>query len=520
MKLILLSTQIILLSEKVIDMTISTSSQLQIESIRSKAGDKNIVFVSGTFNIVHPGHLRLLRFAAELGSFLVVGVLSDRLALTAQLKESTRIDGVAAISWVNHAFCLDDSPTDLISELQPEIVVKGNEHEHTNNAEQAVIQSYGGQLLFGSGGTIFSSLELLNSETEFVNHSSIIKPKEYIDRHRIDVSSLDVILDKMQTLQVCVIGDTIVDEYIQSDPLGMSQEDPTIVVTPIMVNKFLGGAGIVAAHARALGAAKVSFITVTGDDETGVYAANKLKSYGVEVNLIVDDSRPTTLKQRYRVGNKTLLRVSHLRQHKINKALQRQMRDQVFAALVDVDLLIFSDFNYGALPQDLVDEISSECTRRGIMMVADSQSSSQVGDVSRFKNAALLTPTEREARLALGNYEDGLVVLAESLRKKTNALNIAITLGSEGLLIHANSLDEAEWLTDRLPTLNTAPKDTAGAGDCLLVSSAMALALGRPVWESLYLGSVAAACQVRRIGNIPLTAAELLIETQKKNGIL
>ena len=501
-------------------MTISTSSQLEIESIRSKAAGKNIVFVSGTFNIVHPGHLRLLRFAAECGSFLVVGVLSDRLALTAQLQESSRIDGVAAISWVNHAFCLDDTPTNLISELQPEIVVKGNEHEHINNPEQAAVQSYGGQLLFGSGGTIFSSLELLNSETEFVNHSSIIKPKEYIERHRIDVSGLDAILDKMRTLKICVIGDTIVDEYIQCDPLGMSQEDPTIVVTPIMVNKFLGGAGIVAAHARALGAAKVSFITVTGDDETGAYVANKLKGYGVEANLVIDDSRPTTLKKRYRVGNKTLLRVSHLRQHKINKALQSQMREHVFSALVGADLLIFSDFNYGALPQDLVDEISSECIRRGIMMVADSQSSSQVGDVSRFKNTALLTPTEREARLALGNYEDGLVVLAESLRKKTNALNIAITLGDEGLLIHANSSDEAQWLTDRLPTLNTAPKDTAGAGDCLLVSTAMALALGRPVWESLYLGSVAAACQVGRIGNIPLTAKELLIETQKKNVIL
>ena len=122
--------------------------------------------------------------------------------------------------------------------------------------------------------------------------------------------------------------------------------------------------------------------------------------------------------------------------------------------------------------------------------------------------------------MALGNYEDGLVVLAEALRKKTNALNVVITLGAEGVLIHASNLDKTQWLTDRLPTLNVAPKDAAGAGDCLLVCSAMALSLGRPVWESLYLGSVAAACQVGRIGNIPLTAAELLIETQKNNGTL
>ena len=98
---------------------------------------------------------------------------------------------------------------------------------------------------------------------------------------------------------------------------------------------------------------------------------------------------------------------------------------------------------------------------------------------------------------------------------KTKAQNIVITLGAEGLLIHAAHPKKTEWITDRLPTLNTSPKDTAGAGDCLLVCSAMALALKWTVWESLYLGSVAAACQVGRIGNIPLTA-ELLIETQKK----
>jgi rfaE bifunctional protein kinase chain/domain len=322
----------------------------------------------------------------------------------------------------------------------------------------------------------------------------------------------------MQGLKICVVGDTIVDEYIQCDPLGMSQEDPTIVVTPIMSNRFLGGAAIVAAHARGLGAGSVSLITVTGEDETKAYLADKLQAYGVDAKLVIDESRPTSLKQRYRAGNKTLLRVSHLRQHKISKTLQQQMRDNVFASLDDADLIIFSDFNYGALPQDLVDEISQECVKRGIMMVADSQSSSQVGDVSRFKNTTLLTPTEREARLALGNYEDGLVVLAEALRKKANALNIVITLGAEGLLIHAGNFDKSQSVTDRLPALNIAPKDTAGAGDCLLVCTAMALVLGRPIMESLYLGSVAAACQVGRIGNIPLTASELLIEAHKSNG--
>ncbi len=51
-----------------------------------------------------------------------------------------------------------------------------------------------------------------------------------------------------------MIGDLIIDEYVTCDAVGMSQEDPTIVVTPMMTRTFVGGAGAVAAHARGLGA--------------------------------------------------------------------------------------------------------------------------------------------------------------------------------------------------------------------------------------------------------------------------
>jgi rfaE bifunctional protein kinase chain/domain len=493
-----------------------SESTAVIQAIRAKANPRQrVVFVSGNFNIVHPGHLRLLRFASECGDFLVVGVLSDSISSNAQLSENTRLEGVAAISWVNHAFILRESPELLIKELRPAVVVKGKEHEDANNPELAAVQSYGGKLVFGSGDTTFSSLELIRNETELINHSSIIRPREFLERHGFTMPDLASAMKEMQSLRVCVIGDTIVDEYVQCDPLGMSQEDPTIVVTPILTERFIGGAAIVAAHARSLGAQAVDFVSVTGDDDIAQYAADKVEAAGVTTKLIKDHDRPTTLKQRYRAGSKTLLRVSRLRQHRIGRALQLRALDRVRESLEHADLVIFSDFNYGVLPQELVDEITQECRRRGIKIFADSQSSSQVGNVSRFKHAALLTPTEREARIALGNHDDGLVVIAEGLREQAQADNIVITLGAEGILIHPRVTQKGQWITDRLPALNTAPKDPAGAGDCFLVCTSMALALGRPIWQSAYLGSLAAACQVGRIGNIPLSAAELLIEINK-----
>ena len=146
------------------------------------------------------------------------------------------------------------------------------------------------------------------------------------------------------------------------------------------------------------------------------------------------------------------------------------------------------------------------------MCVADSQTSSQVGDVTRFKNMYLLTPTEHEARVGLRDYNSGLVVLANELQQQANVKQLFITLGQEGLLIHAPSANGSRYLTDRLPAFAHSPKDASGAGDSLLTCASMALAVGANVWQSAYLGSIAAACQVSRVGNLPLSVEELITE--------
>jgi cytidyltransferase-like protein len=86
------------------------------------------VFVSGIFNVLHPGHLRLLRFAKESGSRVLVAVLSDRLAGNAvHVPEMLRLEGVKSNSWVDDAFVVDEPVIQVIGCLQPDIVVKGME---------------------------------------------------------------------------------------------------------------------------------------------------------------------------------------------------------------------------------------------------------------------------------------------------------------------------------------------------------------------------------------------------------
>lgn len=483
----------------------------ELAEIRSRTGpDTNVVFVSGNFNILHPGHLRLLRFAKECGDFLVAGVQDDVMAGSAALLgEQYRLDGVRANSWIDHAFILRHPVEDFIAALKPSIVVKGKEHETAHNPEHDAVATYGGRLLFSSGETMFSSVDLLRHEMQAPRTSRLALPDDYPARHGFSRASLRSLVKRFSDVRMVVLGDLIVDEYIECEALGMSQEDPTVVVTPVFEQSFVGGAGIVAAHAARLGS-DVHYFSVVGEDATQEVARAKLQEYGVSAHLLGDASRPTTLKQRYRAQKKTLLRVSHLRQHGMSADLQDRLIEQLRPVLAEADVLAFADFNYGCLPQPFVDRVTTIGRECGVLMVADSQCSSQIGDVSRFQGMDLLTPTEREARISTHNHEDGLVVLAEKLARQARARNLFLKLGSEGLLVHAELTADANWQTDRLPAFSQAAQDTAGAGDSLLAVSAISLALGAPVWDAAYLGSIAAACQVDRVGNVPLEPAELL----------
>jgi rfaE bifunctional protein kinase chain/domain len=482
-----------------------------ISLIRKQAGQNSkITFVSGNFNIVHPGHLRLLKFAAECGDFLVVGV-SDDIRSGVFVPQQLRMEGVSSISFVDHVCALHVQSEEFVALLKPDVVVKGKEHEKLVNCEKPIIEGYGGRLIFSSGETTFSSIGLLQQEFERFNGFGLKKPVDYIERHSIDSENLITIVKKFSSLNVIVIGDLIVDEYITCDPLGMSREDPTIVVTPIKSDYFIGAAGIVAAHARGLGA-HVKMFSVVGEDPIGELAHQMIDRYDTESFIFTDSSRPTTLKQRYRANGKTLLRVSHLRQHDINQDLVCRLMNKLFPAIEDADLLIFSDFNYGCLPQGLVNEVINCCSRHGVMAVADSQSSSQIGDISRFQGMQLITPTEHEARLAVQDSGAGLAVLAEMLLHKAKADNVFITLGAEGMMVYAPISLSREFVIDQLPAFNSTPRDVAGAGDSLLTCSAMSLASGASTWESAYLGSIASACQVGRVGNSPLSANEIIKE--------
>ena len=145
------------------------------------------------------------------------------------------------------------------------------------------------------------------------------------DRHNIKLSRVKEIIKKFNNLNVCVIGDLIIDEYIVSANRHVPGGS-TLVVSPLDTKKFLGGAGIVAAHSSGLGA-KTHLFTVVGNDKLSKLAIKMTDLNGIHSSLLIDDSRPTTLKQKFRRNNQSLLKINHVFSDSINRELQKLFQD-------------------------------------------------------------------------------------------------------------------------------------------------------------------------------------------------
>ena len=478
-----------------------------IQSINSIRANKKVVLINGNFNILHHGHIRYINFASMCGDILVVAVNPDTHS-GVFVEQESRLNSIRALKKVDFSIVVSDDYLSFLNKLKPEIIVKGNEYADIINIEEKYIKSNNNnncKIIFSSGdsdGSFYNDITL--------KYENKYEDKEYLKRNNILKKDIKNIINNFVSKKVIIIGDVIVDEYVECEAVGMSQEDPTIVVKPISQKMFIGGAGIVAHHIESLGA-KCYFFTVTGQDELSNFVASGMSTININNTIINDESRLTVHKKRYRVAGKTMIRINEYRNHDISHLIADSIFSSIRDIISDVDMLIFSDFNYGCLPQYLVDKLTELCTNYDVPIFADSQSSSQSGDSSRFLNTNLLSVTEREARLALHDLSSGLVVLAEKLCIKSNAKNCILKMGANGILIHiGNNYNNINKVTDIIPALNNESIDVAGAGDSLLAATCLALISGANIWEAAYIGSVMAAIQVSNIGNIPISRDQLM----------
>ncbi len=152
---------------------ILTLEEAIVRFAREKRNGRRIVFTNGCFDLLHPGHLRSLEQARELGDALIVGVNSD--ASVRQLKgegrpvlpERERCEILAALECVDAVVVFDDStPRELIARLLPDILVKGGDWPGDKIVGREEVEAAGGRIVSIPVVPGYSTTEILRKIRE------------------------------------------------------------------------------------------------------------------------------------------------------------------------------------------------------------------------------------------------------------------------------------------------------------------------------------------------------------------
>jgi len=146
----------------------------EIEALKAKG--KRIVFTNGCFDLLHPGHMRYLDAARQMGDFLVVAVNTDRSVKIVKGAnrpiqfQDERTELLAALSFVDAVVLFDeDNPLKVIQHLVPDVLVKGGDWAEDKIIGADVVKKAGGvvkSLPFVTGYSTTALIEKIKKQGE------------------------------------------------------------------------------------------------------------------------------------------------------------------------------------------------------------------------------------------------------------------------------------------------------------------------------------------------------------------
>lgn len=495
-------------SKKLFSHKIKTPEQIR-DAIGPRPRKHRVIMCHGTFDVVHPGHVRHLLYAKTKADVLIASLTADEHIKKGNMRpyvpEDLRAINLAALEMVDYVV-VDRDPTPLrnLALIQPDYFAKGYEYTagavHPKTQEEInVLEGYGGEMIFTPGDIVYSSSALIELAPPSI---AIEKLMTLMDAEGVTFADLRKTVSSLNGIKVHVVGDTIVDSYTYCSMIGGMTKTPTMSVRFEKKVDFTGGAAVVAKHLRAAGA-EVTFSTVLGSDAYRSFVLDDLNTCGVHCLPIIDETRPTTNKNAIVATDYRLLKVDTLDNRSISDKIVERLHHQI--SDTPAEAVVFSDFRHGIFNRGTIPSLISAIPD-GAFRVADSQVASRWGNILEFQGFDLITPNEREARFALGDQDSVVRPLATELHKRAACKTLILKCGDRGIITCRSNMGEdgfrnffvVETFADRVV-------DAVGAGDALLAYSTLAMvATGNDVIASI-LGNMAAGIECEHDGNYPVT---------------
>ena len=323
------------------------------------------------------------------------------------------------------------------------------------------------------------------------------------------MTGLPDLLERFPGLSVVVLGDALLDVYLEGAAARLCREAPVPVVRLGRRAAVPGGAANTAVNVRGL-RADVRLVSVVGRDHEGDRLRSCLDERGVDAGcVLVRDDRRTLSLNRVFGGSQLLVRYDEGSSDPLGHDAEHRLAEHLEQALAGADAVILSDYGYGVVTPRLVEVLAEHQARRPTVLVVDSKHPAAF----RHLRPTAVKPNWSEALQLLGGGEldgvseraDGIAEQGDRILELTGAQIAAVTLDSEGAIVFERGRPPHRTYAHVSPSTPGA----TGAGDTFVAALTLALAAGAHTPAGAELASAASAIVVAKDRTAACSAAEL-----------
>jgi D-beta-D-heptose 7-phosphate kinase/D-beta-D-heptose 1-phosphate adenosyltransferase len=312
----------------------------------------------------------------------------------------------------------------------------------------------------------------------------------------IDPDHLRAVLRAFYSKRLVVVGDLLLDEYIEGDATRLSPEAPVPVVDITERRYQLGGAGNVAHNILALGA-ECSLFGVVGTDLAGTLMNKLGMESGLGGVLVTQEDWTTPHKARVVARGQQIVRLDR---EVTGQALDRLdthlLLDQVTTELMRAHGLILSDYGKGTLSPKLIHGLIHQATHYNVPVFVDPKKIART-----YEGATLIKPNAAEARTMTSCHT--LEAAGVNISARAGGADVVITCGAHGCLVFSRL---ANPIT--VPTTPQRVVDVQGAGDTAMAALALARCCSASLVEAAMIANAAAGAAVSKPGTATATIQE------------
>lgn len=311
-------------------------------------------------------------------------------------------------------------------------------------------------------------------------------------------------LHDIKKLKILVIGDFMIDKYIDGKVNRISPEAPVPILEVKSKESKLGGAGNVVNNLATLGA-KIRVVGCIGTDTDGSWMVKKMNQQGIDTDYLRQQSTVQTIVKTRLVSKKQqFLRLDEEIIQDVSDEFCDFVMENLKKIFRQVDVLIISDYGKGTIRKDLAQTLISYANEHSIISIVDPKGT----DYSKYKGATVCTPNMNELCVVKGQKietEIDILDVGRQLRQEIQLRNLMITRSEKGISVIKENGEKKDF-----PAVPKDVIDVTGAGDTVVSIVSTCMGVGYTVEESCVIANIAASIVCSRFGAATVTLNELI----------